>query len=182
MRRALLAAFGLILLTAVAGSTQEQSVAEAARKAREKKKDAPKAAKVFTNDNLPQGGTVSVVGGAAPAPEAAKEGGEKAAEGEPKDPAKDEAGWRARFADMRTKIRQAEKELDILQREFNLIQQQYYSDPNKALREQLERKEINEHRKKIEDKQAELRQLRQQLADLEDELRRAGGPPAWARE
>jgi len=189
MRRLILAAMGLILAVAFSAGAQEQSLAEAARKAREKKKDAPKAAKVFTNDNLPTAaGQVSVVGsGTAPATEGAAEGGEKAGEKaaaaaeEPKDPSKDEAGWRARFAEMRSKIAQAEKEVDILQRELNLMQQQYYSDPNKALREQYERKDINEHRKKIRDKQDEVQRLRQQLTDLEDELRRAGGQPAWAR-
>ena len=181
MRRLILAAMGLILAAFSAGA-QEQSLAEAARKAREKKKDAPKATKVFTNDNIPKAGAeVSVVGStAAPAAEGGETPAAKAGE-EPIDPSKDEAGWRAKFADMRGKIAQAEKELDILQRELNLMQQQYYSDPNKALREQYERKEINDHRKKIQDKQDELQRLRQQLTDLEDELRRAGGQPAWAR-
>lgn len=189
MRRLILAVAGLILAVAFAAGAQEQSVAEAARKAREKKKEAPKAAKVFTNDNIPKAGAeVSVVGsGAASAAASTTEGGEKAAakkgaEGEePVDPSKDEAGWRAKFADIRTKIAQAEKELDILQREFNLMQQQYYSDPNKALREQYDRKDINDQRKKIQDKQDELQRLRQQQSNLEDELRRAGGNSGWAR-
>ena len=157
MRRLILSVLGLILAAAFSAGAQQESLAEAARKAREKKKDAPKAAKVFTNDNIPKAGAeVSVVGsGAAPAAEGAAAAGEKAgakkgAEGEePADPSKDEAGWRAKFADMRSKIAQAEKELDILQRELNLMQQQHYSDPNKALREQYERKDINEQRKKI---------------------------------
>lgn len=192
MRKAILAALGLILLLAVPGSAQEPSVAEAARKAREKKKDAPKATKVFTNDNIASsGGQVSVVGsGSTEAPKDAaagdKSGGKKAEGGAAKDgekdSAKEEAMWRKRFAEIRTKIAQAEKEIDILQRELNLKQQQYYSDPNKALREQYNRKDINDTRKKIDDKKVELQQLRQQLTDLEDELRRAGGPPAWSRE
>ena len=187
MRRLILAAMGLILAVAFTAGAQEQSVAEAARKAREKKKDAPKATKVFTNDNLPKAGAeVSVVGSAA-APAKDEKAGEKAGEKgaaageEEKDASKDAAGWRARFADIDTKISQAEKELDILQRELNLMQQQYYSDPNKALREQYDRSDINDHRKQIQDKQAELQDLRQQRANLEDELRRAGGNPGWAR-
>ena len=35
------------------------SVADAARKAREEKKEAPKTAKVFTNDNIPGAGSLS---------------------------------------------------------------------------------------------------------------------------
>ena len=183
MRRAFVAALGLILLafTLGAGTQQQESIAEAARKLREKKKEAPKATKVFTNDNLPTAGKVSVVGTTtAPVKEA---GEERTAEGaKPEGEQKGEAYWRGQFAEARAKLRQAEKELDILQREFNLLQVQYYGDPNKALREQFERKEINEQRQKILDKQKEIEQLRQALSNLEDELRRAGAPAAWARE
>ena len=186
MRRIILAAIGLIFASVAVASAQD-SVAEAAKKNREKKKDAPKATKVFTNDNLPTSGPVNVVGSAATTPTAKPGEGDKekkpGAEGEAgKD--KEEKGatyWRGRFSELRGRIQQAEKELDILQREYNLMQQQYYSDPNKALREQYERKELGEQRKKIEDKQAEVRQLQQQLSDLEDELRRSGGDAGWAR-
>ena len=65
---------------------------------------------------------------------------------------------------------------------MNLQQQQYYSDPNKALRQQYDRSDINNLRKAIEDKRAEVEKLRQALAELEDELRREGGDPGWARE
>ncbi|PYU12524.1 MAG: hypothetical protein DMG29_13980, partial [Acidobacteria bacterium] len=71
---------------------------------------------------------------------------------------------------------------DILQREFNLMQQQYYSDPNKALREQYDRSDLNNHLKAINDKKQEVARLKQALSDLEDELRRAGGDPGWGRE
>jgi hypothetical protein len=191
MRRAIPAILGLVLLLAIPAPAQEQkedSVAEAARKAREKKKQAqaPKAAKVFTNDNIPAGtggGSVSVVGSApTPSPESGDKTDKAAKGADDKEAPSEEATWRKRFADVRTKMRQAEKEIDILQREFNLAQQQYYSDPNQALREQLERKELGELRKKIEDKQAEVKQLQQQLVDLEDELRKAGHPAGWARE
>jgi phage-related minor tail protein len=180
MRRVLLAILGLLLAFPLAGAAQQESVAEAARKAREKKKDAPKATKTFTNDNLPSKGAVSVVG-AQPAPAKEGEAGKEAKEGEASGE-KDEGYWRARFAEARRKIREAEKEADLIQREMNLNQVQFYSDPNKALREQYERKEINEQKKKLDDKQAEIRDLKRQLSELEDELRRAGGNPAWGRE
>lgn len=194
MPRAIFGAVSLILLAfpLCYGSPQQPSVAEAARVAREQKKNQQKPAKVFTNDDLAaMSEGVSVVGSAAPA---SKEGSaakpsathgktgateEKAAK--PKEE-KGQAYWRGRFAEARSKLRDAEKELDILQRELNLQQMQYYSDPNKALREQYERKDINDLRKKIDDKRKEVEQLRQALSDLEDELRQAGGEPGWARE
>ena len=179
----ILAVFGLALLLPAAAPAQEsqpqsqgQSLAEAARKAREKKQ-AQQKSKVFTNDNLPAGGTVNVVG-AAPAP-----AGDKTKQGEGEQPGEDrgESYWRPRFAEARKQLADAEKELDILQRELNLLSQQYYSDPQKALNEQFERKEINEHRGKVDAKQAEVAKLKQGIEDLEAELRRAGGNPGWAR-
>ena len=45
-----------------ASASQQESLAEAARRAREQKKDTPKQAKVITNDNIPKEGGISAVG------------------------------------------------------------------------------------------------------------------------
>ncbi len=195
MRKPILSAVSVLLLAfpLCYGSPQQDSVAEAARKAREQKKTQPKSARVFTNDDITTvPGRVNVVGSAPPPTETqAKAAAPGAAEG--KAPAaqekeaqpeetKGEAYWRKRFAEARGKLRTAEKELDILQREYNLRQQQYYSDPNKALREQYDRNDLNNQLKAINDKKQEVAQLKQALSDLEDELRRAGGDPGWGRE
>jgi hypothetical protein len=167
-----------------------QTVAEAARKARQARKDQPENKKVYTNDNIASvKGDVNVVG--PPPPPPAKDGPEesKAAAPAAKQPApkdekeeKGEAYWRKRFAAARQKLQLAEKEADIMQRELNLLQTQYYSDPTKAMNEQLDRKEINEKQQKLDAKKKEVEDLRQGLTDLEAELRRAGGDPGWARE
>ena len=194
MPRAIFGAVSLILLAfpLCYGSPQQQSVAEAARIAREQKKNQQKPAKVFTDDDLAaMSDGVSVVGSAAPASKegsAAKPGATQGKAGATEEKAakpkeeKGEAHWRGRFAEARSKLRGAEKELDILQRELNLQQMQYYSDPNKALRQQYDRKDINNARKAIDDKKKEVDQLKQDLSNLEDELRREGGDPGWARE
>ncbi len=44
-----------------------------------------------------------------------------------------------------------------------------------------DRGDINKKSAKIDAKQRELDQLRQGLADLEDQLRKSGGDPGWAR-
>ena len=72
-------------------------------------------------------------------------------------------------------------ELDVLQRELEKSQVQYYSDPQKALTEQNNRSDIIDTTKNIETKKKELERLRQQFDDLEDELRKSGGDPSWAR-
>ncbi len=89
--------------------------------------------------------------------------------------------WRKRFADQRAKISQAEQELDILQREAQKLQTQYYSDPQKALAEQYTRKDITDQDAKIQAKKDEIAKLKQGLSDLEDQLRASGGDSGWAR-
>ena len=119
------------------------AVADAARKAREQKKSEAKPKKVFTNDDVAPAPPAP----AATAPSAeGKEGEANAAKpaeakgDKPAGPDNSEAGWRKRFAEQRAKISQAEQELDILQREGQKLQTQYYADPQKALAEQYTRK------------------------------------------
>src|SRR5467141_857752 len=95
---------------------------------------------------------------------------------------KDEAYWRKQFAAIDYKIRTAQTELDILQRELNVGLVQYDPNPATAMKESVTRKRINEHRKAIDDKKKELRELKKQRDDLEDALRHAGGPAGWGRE
>jgi hypothetical protein len=154
-------------------------VADASRKARDEKKNAPKPKKVFTDDDVKPAASSpnnpAGANGAAPAG-AQKEGDT----GQAADP-NSEATWRKRFNEQRDKIAKAEKEMDILQREEEKAQTQYYPDPQKALKEQNSRKDINEKQARIEAKKQEIAQLRQGLDDLEDQLRKSGGDPGWAR-
>jgi hypothetical protein len=165
-------------------------VAEAARKAREQKKAEPKPKKVYTNEDLRGGTPALVVAPAAGTPSAEnKEGSQGAANADKgssaeKAPGADqnsEESWRKRFREARDKLAQAEQELDILQREAQKAQVQYYNDPQKALTEQYTRKDVNEKDTKIEAKKQEIAQMKQHIADMEDELRKSGGDSGWAR-
>jgi chromosome segregation ATPase len=170
-------------------NSQQQAgdpVAEAARKAREDKKAAPKTKKVYTEDDIsrkhddtpaPAASSSDQANGPAGATDTA---GATAADDKKDDKKNDEATWRKRFRELHTKIADAEKELDILQRESDKTQVQYYSDPQKAMFEQNNRKLVNENLAKIEAKKQEVAQLKQSLSDLEEELRKAGGDPGWA--
>jgi hypothetical protein len=164
------------------GQQSGDPVADAARRSREQKKAAPKPKKVYTDDDIkpaaPSSGAGAAAGtGGAQATSGNGQGAAAAATG--KDDA--ETTWRKRFADQRGKIAEAEKELDILQREAAKAQLQYYNDPQKALMEQNTRKEINDKNAKIEQKKQDIANLKQQLSDLEDDLRKSGGDPGWAR-
>ena len=178
----------LAALPALARQQQTDPVADAARRAREQQKAAPKPKKVYTDDDVKPAAPSSEGAAAGGAAAGSQTTGEKkqgaAATGEDKSKGSGESAetrWRKRFADQRDKIATAEKELDILQRESNKSQTQYYSDPQKALMEQNSRKDINEKDAKISAKKQEIANLKQQLADMEDELRKSGGDPGWAR-
>jgi len=95
---------------------------------------------------------------------------------------KDEGYWRKRFSEARYEINIAENERDILEGELGVLLLQYDPNPATAMRENVTRKRITEHQKTIEDKKSEIAQLQLALANLEDELRHAGGPPGWSRE
>ena len=191
------AGFSLPALPALAHQQQQEGqqqagdpVADAARRARQQQKDAAKPKKVYTDDDVKPAthssesgaatGQGSQGAGGAQAAPGKKQGAEANGEGDSgkNDP---ETTWRKRFADQRGKIATAEKELDILQRESDKSQVQYYSDPQKALMEQNTRKDINDKNAKIEQKKQEIANLKQRLDDMEAELRKSGGDPGWAR-
>jgi chromosome segregation ATPase len=173
------------------GSEQQPSgdpVADAARKARDQQKKEAKPKKVYTEDDLSRGKSSASdqsqsagstgqqsAGGAADNTQAGATGDDNAAPN-------DEKKWHKRFRDLHDRITQAEKDLDLLQRELNKAQVQYYPDPQKAMREQNDRKEINEKASKIDAKKKEIEQLKQSFSDLEDDLRKSGGDPGWSRE
>jgi hypothetical protein len=156
------------------------SLAEAARKARAAEKNAPKTARVFTNDNIPTAGGVSDVGAVNQASSDSGTGKNAQAKGSAKAPANDEASWRARFADLRHKLQQDQAELDIMQRELGVLNMQYYSDPNKAMQQQLSRDDINKKSAAIDAKKKQIADDQQAISDAEDALRKAGGDPGWA--
>jgi hypothetical protein len=182
---------------ATAPNSSSESLGDAARRARAQKKEPTKPAKVFTNEDMGGlRGTISVIGNGPTAAATAgdkdgqKSDGKKAENGNAKSDAKDakkeapkdEGYWRARFAAARKMLAQDTKELDILQREYNLKLEQYSQDPNWAMHEQNTRADVNKTQSDIEAKKQDVEKDKQALSDLEDELRKAGGEPGWANE
>lgn len=164
----------------LAAQQDQESVADAARKAQAQKKNAPKAKMTIDNDNLSTlTGTVNVVG-QEPAPPEDKTKKPATPNNATPTKDKDEAYWRGRFADANKKLADDQHEMDISQRELNLKQQQYYADPMAALKQEYSRQDINDSRTKIDELNARVEQDKTDLANLEDELRQAGGNPGWA--
>jgi len=182
-----------LCLTGLSAAAQQQdtsqqqtgdAVADAARKARESKKDAPKPKKIITDEDLKKS-TPQADAGASPTPrnagETASATTQAAGDATKDDDPNGETAWRKRFQDHRDQIAKAEKELDILGREAQKAQVEYYPDPQKAMTQQNSRADVNAINAKIDAKKKELDQLRQGLDDLVEQLRKSGGNPGWAR-
>ncbi len=187
---------GLAAAAQPQGSSQQTGdpVADAARKAREAKKEAPKPKKVYTDDDIKRSApepqpapaaapvdasgatTAQAVGDAAKTTDAAKN-----QDATRKEDPNGEAAWRKKFQGQRDKIEKVMKELEVLGRELEKAQMEYYPDPQKAMTQQNTRGDVKAITTKIDAKKQELAQLRQALDDLEDQLRKSGGNPGWAR-
>ncbi len=162
---------------------QQDPLAEAARKAREREKNAPKSVKVFDNDNLPTTGGISTVGKNSAPPKSGKN--ETAAQANPQGN-QAAAEWHARFAQLRQKLAQDQEEVSVMQRELGQQMMQYYGgDPNKAYQDQQSGtpfgQKYDQTKAAIAEKQKQVDADQQAISDAEDALRRAGGDPGWAR-
>lgn len=148
---------------AQASASQHGSVADAARAARQDQKAMQRPPVVFTNENLPRSSTISVVGATGSAGSGASTRAQAA------DEKSDERTWRQRFADARYKLQQDRLKLLTLQSEYNSLGMVRYFNENDAVAKQ----------KAIAGQQRQIEVDQKALNDLEDNLRKAGGDPAW---
>ncbi|MBA0086258.1 MAG: hypothetical protein HRJ53_14830 [Acidobacteria bacterium Pan2503] len=168
---------GASLPAAFSQSQDSQSVAEAARRAREKKKDSAKPAKVITDDTLDvKKADVQSAVAEEPkvpgAPDAANQPGNRATNPATSDAqrqaAKDEK-LRKEIAAVKEQLKEALGDLDLLQRENRLDQDTYYSQPNFAS-DTAGKQKLDDQQHKMSDKRQELDRLKGKLADLQKSL------------
>jgi hypothetical protein len=142
--------------------------------------------KVFDNDNLPTEDKLSVVG----APVAANAGDGTPASSDPKDaapatkPEDDQAkkqvewkSWQDKLIVQKSSIDLASRELDVLQKEYQLRAAAMYADVGNRLRNSTQwDKEDADFKQKIADKQKAVDEAKQKLDDMQEEARKAGVP------
>lgn len=187
-KRVTLIALGALMLAAPAylaaqqdqGQGQQESVADAARKAQAEKKTAPKAKMTIDDDNVGTiTGTINVVGQEPASDDQAKKTSAANAPGEKAPAKKDEAYFRDKFSAANKKLADDQRDLDVTQREYNLKQEQFYQDPMASLKQDYSRQDLNDTKTKIDDLTAKVAQDKADIAGIEDELRQAGGDPGW---
>ena len=157
--------------TSVAQQTS-QSAADAAKKAKEQQKPAPKA-KVWTNDNLPTAPTVSVVGQAPPqAAEAGLAGADVATaassdNGRALTSERDRAT--AELAQAKKVLSDVKTDLDLAQRNYKLDSNQYYSAPDYADDVQGQAR-LNNDKDQVFAKQQTVDAAQKKVDDLQKQL------------
>jgi hypothetical protein len=173
-------AVALCLRTGVA-LAQQPSLVDLAQKEQERRK-ALKAgqSRVYSDKDLPKPATPSPVASTAPpvAP-VALPAEQKPAEAKPDDQ-KDEAWWHTRMTQAREALRRAQAFADALQSQVNAMATDLVNrdDP-------YQRAKIADDRQKalaeLQRVQSEIEQSKKEIADIEDEARKAGVPPGWIR-
>jgi hypothetical protein len=155
--------------------------------------------KVFDNDNLPTDDKLSIVGPqptasaadnsssdspSKTAPTASADNKEASTE-KPAAPADDEQAkkqaewktWQSKLSAQKDSNDLASRELDVLQKEYQLRAAAMYADVGNRLRNSTQwDKEEADYKQKIADKQKAVDDGKQKLEDMEEEARKAGVP------
>ena len=153
--------------------SQTDSVAEAARKAREKKKAATKSPKVISDDDLDrrnfQPGQEGLNVGASPKLETEPPSPEAVAAAEASDAeaAKKAADEDAELARLKLRLADGEKDLDLAKRTLALDQDAYLSKPDYA-NDTAGKAKLDEEKQEISDKQQEVEKLKTRVSALEE--------------
>jgi hypothetical protein len=178
------ALFTALLSSAVAQTSSpapdQSSLGDYAKKIR--KDPTPKARpKVFDNDNLPTDDKLSVVGQQSPAGAAAPaDDKDAAAKSADDDQAKKQAAWKAwqtKLTAQKDSIDLATRELDVLQREYQLRAAAMYADAGNRMRNESQwDKQDADYKQKIADKQKAVEDAKQKLGDMQEEARKGGVP------
>jgi hypothetical protein len=144
---------------ALSQSQDSQSVAEAARRAREKKKDAPKSTKVITDETLDvkKGDVQSAVAeedkipGAPDTKGQAANGAANPTAANPATQAEKDEKLKKEVTAVKEQLKQALMDLDLLQRENRLDQDAYYAKPNYAS-DTAGKQKLDDEQQQISDK------------------------------
>jgi hypothetical protein len=165
-----------------------QSLAEIARKEQERRKAIKVPSKVYTNADLRRSPPISIMGASetqpspastssapAPATKAASSGLPSAGE-----PVRDEQWWRSRMMAARLSLERSQVLLGALEARVNALTTDFVNRDDPA-----QRALIGDDRQRamveMERMRAEIQRLQAEIADIEEEARRAGVPPGWLR-
>ena len=171
----------LFALSTGAALAQSPSLVDLAKKEQERRKTLKgSSARVYSDKDLPTPAVPAVASTvpSTPVPTAiAPE--QKPAEAKPEDQ-KDEAWWRARMAQAREAQRRAEAFAEALQSRINALSTDVVNrdDPYQRAKIADDRLKALAELQRVTN---EIEQSKKEIADIEEEARRANVPPGWLR-
>ena len=188
--RAFAGLIALTLLFPALAAAQQTSLAEVARKEAERRKGLKETQKVITAKDLPESARkpaaapAPAAGGegaaAAPAPAAPASGASPQATAPAAGEQKDEKSWRTRMAGAQESLRRNEAFAEALQTRINALSLDLDNRDDR-----VQRAKIGEDRAKAMEElarvQSDIEQSKKQIADIEEDARKAGVPPGWLR-
>ena len=187
--------FAIAVALSATAAASGQTLGEVAKKEAERRKAQPQGGKVYTNKDLPASAqkpatpNPAATSTEAPAqtptdPVAAateqKAQDAKTAADKPQGDQKDQAYWKGRVAAAREELRRSEMFAEALQTRVNTLNRDFSSRDNPAQRSAIgaDRTEaLNELTRVKQD----VERGKKQIADIEEEARKAGVPPGWVR-
>jgi hypothetical protein len=93
----------------------------------------------------------------------------------------DEKYWRKLFDQARTDLKQAEDKVQLLDNRIKGLNTAMLNRSDIYNREYRIGAEVSKEQQELDDAQKAVEKARQKISDLEEELRKAGGPAGWAR-
>ena len=169
-----------------------QTLGEVAKKEAERRKAQPQTGKVYTNKDLPASAQKPATANpstetpaqtptdpvAAATEQKAEDG--KAPGDKPQGDQKDQAYWKNRMATAREELRRSEMFAEALQTRVNTLNKDFNSRDNPAQRSAIgaDRTEALNELTRVKQ---EVERGKKQIADIEEEARKAGVPPGWVR-
>lgn len=196
MKRHTLAAGSVVFAIAAglftAAAASGQTLGEVAKKEAERRKAQPQGGKVYTNKDLPASAQKPATPNPStdtaaqtptdPVAAATEQKAEdaKTAADKPQGDQKDQAYWKGRMAAAREELRRSEMFAEALQTRVNTLNKDFNSRDNPAQRSAIgaDRTEaLNELTRVKQD----VERGKKQIADIEEEARKAGVPPGWVR-
>jgi len=175
-----LAAAAFVLGSAASSRAQSPTLAEVAKKEKERRKAVPAPKKVYTNKDLPES-AVQPAASSTTTPAAPAAGqAQSTPEQKPAGSEKNEAWWRNRITTARDELRRNEVFLEALQSRVNALSADFVNrdDP-------YQRAKIGEERQKtlaqMDQVRKEIEEDKKLIEEIEEEARKAGVPPGWLR-
>jgi hypothetical protein len=165
----------LVVLLVLPTFASAQSLADAARKERERQKQLKSVVVVNQGVTTTTAAGTSGTAAAPPKQPAVKPFEVKDNNG------RDEKYWRERFQKARDDAKRADDRVQLLDAKLRELNTALLTRSDIYNREYRLTPEIQDTQKQLDDARKTAEDARQKISDLEDELHKAGGPPGWAR-